>query len=67
MEKINDICKHEISDRIRRMKLLIDGAQEYLSDGDYLQCAIRIDQAAKLGNFDLFSIKIFDLAGGQRE
>jgi hypothetical protein len=46
-----DAKKSELQDRIRQMENLIKSARSCLRNGDYFQCAVRLEEVARLGKF----------------
>lgn len=57
MEK-KDLCKEFLQDKIYEMEKSIKSAKACLADGDFLQCAVRLEGAGP--KFDNFTMNIFD-------
>ena len=62
MADVNEVCCGALTQRIETMRALILAAETCLSDGDFLQCAVRLQCAAKEAQFDELLMNVFDAA-----
>ena len=62
MAKVNEICLEALAQRIETMRALILAAENCLGGGDFLQCAVRLQCAAKEAQFDELLMTVFDAA-----
>lgn len=63
--KTTEVLYEDLNARIARMKKEIEGAEECLADRDYLQCAVRLQQAGSEANFDTLHMNIMDSMSGE--
>ena len=62
--EISEVLTEDLQGRIHRMKKEIESASLCLEDGDYLQCAIRLQDAAMEASFDDLHLSIMDSMSG---
>ena len=58
--KTEKILEDDLSARIERMQASIWSANACLDDNDFLQCAVRLQDAAKEAQFDDLIMNIYD-------
>jgi hypothetical protein len=58
--KPTDVCKNELENRIGQIELCLKSAKNCLNDGDYLQCAVRLEMVTEFGKFSDFDMDIMD-------
>ena len=60
----SQVITEELRKRIRAMEELIKSAKDCLKDEDFLQCAVRLEEASNQGKFSELLINIFDSMSG---
>ena len=59
------VVKNSLFERISEMESFINDAKLCLEDGEYLDCAVRLQSAATLAEFDTLLLNIFDSISGE--
>lgn len=59
-----DVVKQDLQNRIEGIEEYLRSARACLKDGQYLQCAVRLQEAAKLGQFSELVLNILDTLAG---
>lgn len=55
------VLYHDLTGRIKQMRQAVDAAESCLvSDRDYLQCAVRLQDAAAIATFDQLLLLVMD-------
>ncbi|KXJ57853.1 MAG: hypothetical protein AXW15_00030 [Neptuniibacter sp. Phe_28] len=62
--KTTEVLYEDLLGRIGRMKKEIESAEGCLVDRDYLQCAVRLQQAGSEAAFDNLHLNIMDSMSG---
>ena len=60
----SQVITEELRKRIRAMEELIKSVKDCLKDEDFLQCAVRLEEASNQGKFSELLINIFDSMSG---
>jgi len=60
MNKTQRVCHNSLSERIAECRHLFKCAEDCLKDNDYLQCAVRLEEAGERLHFAEFAMNIFD-------
>ncbi|WP_461521578.1 hypothetical protein [Porticoccus sp.] len=55
-----EVCRDYLDGQIKSMEALIRSAEECLDDGDFLQCAVRMEEASSKARFDNLLMAVFD-------
>lgn len=55
-----DICKKELEGRISQIEGLLKSAKSCLKEGDFFQCAVRLELIAEQGKFSDFLKDVFE-------
>jgi hypothetical protein len=63
--KATEVLYEDLYARIGRMKKEIESAEGCLADRDFLQCAVRLQQAGSDANFDNLHLNIMDSMSSQ--
>lgn len=58
--KTEDVLEQELKARMARMEAMLRQAFDLLEKRDYLQCAVRIQEAGQQGQFDTALMNVFD-------
>ncbi len=61
--KTENVCNEFLLERIAQSRHLLGCAAVCLKDGDFLQCAVRLEEIKDICNFDKFTMGIFDAEG----
>jgi len=59
--KTKDVVIRELQNRIDQIDKLSESAKECLTDGDFVQCAVRIQMLQELSIFSDFTMDIFEI------
>ena len=62
--KTTEVLYEDLRSRICRMKKEIESAEDCLADRDFLQCAVRLQEAGSAVAFDNLHLNIMDSMSG---
>lgn len=54
------VCREELERRFEGIKSLIYSASQCLKHGDFLQCAVRLQDLEKYGRFSELEMNVFE-------
>jgi len=66
MSDVRKVCQDELERRIKRAEMLIESAKSCLSEREYLQCAVRLQEMEQCGQFTETEMNIFDALYSER-
>lgn len=64
LQSTKKYCDEEMQKRIADVTALIKSACACLKTGDFLQCAVRLQELEKFGRFTELEMSIFDIESG---